>query len=292
MGRFLMTVSFLFSLQLALAQTLRIDSTCRTITLDGDELFPSWSADGTKLLFQSNTNGNWDIYLYEFDVDTLLQLTSATSNEQHPVWMPDGKHLVFDSDREGGYYLYKMDVGPGEQSFLFRREIECRQAAFPPAKRLVYFSGFDRQNEKWAIYSYDFVSDNLNKLTHRKDDCSHPAVSPNGKHILYLKSASTYPFERMSVLNWYGNHVIEMDSVWAIDPAWGPNGLKIYFVSGNNRLQNEVFSLWKNGSHLERLTNDNLNVRTPAVSPDGSKMALAVMYENSFDIFIIPLSQE
>ena len=291
MNRFLLTILFLLFVRLAFTQPFTIDSSCQSLVLPGDDLFPKWSADGTQLLFQSDRNGNWDIFLYDLHADTLLQLTIDTSNEQHPVWLPNKNQIVFDSDREGVRFLYKMDLATGEKEFLFKREIECRQASFPPTKRLVYFSGYDRQTEEWAIYSYDFVSDNLNDLTRLKGDCLLPSVSPNGKQILFKKVASTYPFEHLVILNWYGKLEVEMDSVWAIDPAWGPNGLKIYFVSGNEQLQSEVFSLWKDGSHFERLTNDKLKVRTPAVSPDGSKMALAVMQENGFDIFIIPLNE-
>ena len=291
MNRFPLTLLVLLFLQMATAQPFTIDSTCQSVSSQGDNLFPKWSEDGTRLLFQSNRNGNWDIFLFDFNRDTLLQLTNDTTNEQHPVWFPNENKIVFDSDREGLSYLYKKDLTTGNTSFLFKRKIECRQASFPPTKRLVYFSGLDRLTEKWAIYSYDFVSDNLNNLTDLKANCSMPAVSPNGKQILFIRTTKTYPFNQLSILNWYGNLETELDSLRATDPIWSPNGLKIYFISREDNLQGEIYSIWKNGSHLERLTNDQLKVKTPAISPDGTKMALSVLKENRFELFIISFDE-
>ena len=291
MSRFLLISVLLLLFSLTNAQPFTIDSTCQTITLGGDKLFPKWSDDGSQLLFQSNQNGNWDIYLYDLEKDSLRQLTIDLANEQHPVWVPGKQQIVFDSDRGGVNYLYQMDLVSGKIDFLFQREIVCREASFPPTKRLVYFSGFDRHSEEWAIYSYDFVSDNLNDLTNLKGDCILPSISPDGKQVLLQRKSQSYPYNRLVLLNWYGNQEGEIDSIPARDPGWGPGGLKIYFISGQDDLRGEVYSIWKNGTHLERLTEDGLSVRTPAVSPDGTKIALAVLKENSFDIVIIPLDE-
>jgi TolB protein len=291
MDRFLLIILFLLFFGIANAQPFTIDSTCQRISLNGDELFPKWSVDGKQLLFQSDQNGNWDIFLFDLEDDTLRQLTFDTANEQHPVWVPGQHQIAFDSDRGGIHFLYQMDLISGETAYLFRRKIECRQASFPPSKRMVYFSGFDTYSEEWALYSYDFVSDNLNDLTNLKGDCILPAVSPDGKKVLLQRKSRVYPYDRLVLLNWYGNPEGEIDSIPAHDPNWGPNGLKIYFVSGQDDVRGEVYSIWKDGTHLARLTNDGLSVRTPAISPDGTKMALSVLQENGMDIFIVSLDE-
>jgi Tol biopolymer transport system component len=94
------------------------------------------------------------------------------------------------------------------------------------------------------------------------------------------------------LLNWYGNLEGEIDSIPVLDPNWGSSGLKIYFVSGRDDLRGEVYSIWKDGTHLDRLTKDTLSVRTPVVSPDGGKIAVSVLKESGFDIIIIPLDEE
>ncbi len=288
MNRLFPAILLLFVVQLAFAQPFSLDSACRIISSDaGDNLFPRWSDDGTRMLFQSNRNGNWDVFAYDFAADTLLQLTSDTSNEQHPVWLPNSNAIVFDSDRRGGPFLYKMDLTGGEVKPLFKRKILCRQASFPTESRLVYFSGFDDRTSKWAIYSYDFRSDNLNKLTELSGDCFLPDVSPDGKHILFQRRVNAYPYDHFAILNWYGNPEMEIDSLQATNPVWGLSGLKIYFVSTRDGLEGEVYSIWKNGSHLERLTRDTLETRVPAVSPDGSSLAVPVRRADGFVIVIL-----
>ena len=47
----------------------------------------SWSADGARLVFQTNRDGNWEIYSIE--IDQLTRLTDNLSDDSSPAWSPD-----------------------------------------------------------------------------------------------------------------------------------------------------------------------------------------------------------
>ncbi len=47
---------------------------------------PSWSADGTKIAFETNRNGNVDIYSVNADGSNSTQLTNSPLDEQDPSW--------------------------------------------------------------------------------------------------------------------------------------------------------------------------------------------------------------
>jgi Tol biopolymer transport system component len=51
----------------------------------------------------------------------------------------------------------------------------------------------------------------------------------------------------------------------------------------------DIYTIWKDGSHLERWTNDTIVYRNPTVSHDGSKLAVSVKQDKGFDIFILPV---
>jgi TolB protein len=83
--------------------------------LDGK---PAWSPDGTRIAFESDRNGNRDIYLMDAECASLpkgcgsnaIQLTDHPADDFHPAWSPDGTHIAFESERDGDPDIYLMDA--------------------------------------------------------------------------------------------------------------------------------------------------------------------------------------
>ncbi len=67
-----------------------------------DDIMPSFSPDGSKVLFQSNRSGNWDIYVMEMAVgeSKALRLTDNPDEEENPSYSPDGRYVTFTSTRD------------------------------------------------------------------------------------------------------------------------------------------------------------------------------------------------
>ncbi len=268
------------------SQPIVIDESNNITKMPGDELFAEWSYDGNNLLFESIYNDISSLCIYRLADDTVLQLSNQNYNFKNPVWHPDGDKIVFDSDKEGSDYLYILDMTTLEVKPLFRRRIVCRNATFSTSSRLVYFTGFDELMDCWEIYSYDFISDNLNKLTDYKVGTSCPDIYSDGKQIVYCKVDTSSGNSRMEVINWYGEPSIQFNKFNAYYPSWGSSGLKLFFISKMDNKEGELYSIWKDGSHLERLTHDTIRVTHPVVSPDGTSIAISVRVEKGWDIFI------
>lgn len=79
----------------------------RQITHLGAASFgPSWTPDGTKIIFASNHHtdpklGNFDLFLINPDGSGLEQVTTAPTFDGFPMFSPDGKKLVWASNRHG-----------------------------------------------------------------------------------------------------------------------------------------------------------------------------------------------
>jgi len=273
------------------AQPFVIDSGLNITHSQGNNLFVKWSPDGQKIVYQSDRNGNWDIFLYDIKSDSTFQLTSSQDNEQHPVWYGDGQKIVFDSDKNNTNKLYILDRTTGQEKLLINRDIRCREAVFSQNDEIVFFSGFDVQEKKWEIYSYEFFYNNLNLLNDNEGFNRLSSVSPQGDDVLILAADHEGAKSKMIMINWYGNILKVFNDHDFIDPVFGINGLKIYFISTIDDRYGEVYSFWKDGSHLQRLTDDSYQVRCPALSPDGTKITLSVKIDNTFDIFLIPLEE-
>jgi Tol biopolymer transport system component len=59
----------------------------------------SWSPDGKNVVFQGLSEGQGDLYLYNFDTKKVRQLTNDKYSDYQPSFSRDGKRVVFSSDR-------------------------------------------------------------------------------------------------------------------------------------------------------------------------------------------------
>ena len=77
-----------------------------------DEGYPSWSPNGTKIVFSSYSyvNGNYDIYTMNIDGSNLTNITNTQSYDMMPSWSPDGTKIAFASDKDYNGEIYIMDI--------------------------------------------------------------------------------------------------------------------------------------------------------------------------------------
>lgn len=61
---------------------------------------PSWSPDGTQILFTGQRNGKSDLYLYHLESGRITKLTNDYYSYIHATWSPDGNRIVFATDRK------------------------------------------------------------------------------------------------------------------------------------------------------------------------------------------------
>lgn len=57
--------------------------------------YPIFTHDGNSLLFSSNRNGSFDLYLQKFSEKKLIQITNDIGNVISPDYSPDGRRIVF-----------------------------------------------------------------------------------------------------------------------------------------------------------------------------------------------------
>jgi len=69
---------------------------------------PEWAPDGQAIAFESDREGNMDIFILRPDGSEPLNLTKNSAMELHPSWSADGAWIYFDSDRAGTFDSYRI----------------------------------------------------------------------------------------------------------------------------------------------------------------------------------------
>jgi len=86
------------------------------------DAYPMASPDLTRVLFQSDRTGDWEIYVVRADGTQLVRLTNSAGPDVTPVWSPDGKRIVFAYERDAGdSEIYVMNADGSGQRRLTRQ---------------------------------------------------------------------------------------------------------------------------------------------------------------------------
>ncbi len=61
-----------------------------------------------KILFYSNRDGDFEIYVMSSDGSGETRLTHQAGDDENPTWSPDGRRIAFQAVQGGRFYIYTM----------------------------------------------------------------------------------------------------------------------------------------------------------------------------------------
>ena len=61
---------------------------------------PKWSPDGESVVFYSNYDGDYEIYIIGRDGNDLNKVTDNEISDTAPSWSPDGNKILFKSNKQ------------------------------------------------------------------------------------------------------------------------------------------------------------------------------------------------
>lgn len=145
---------------------------------------PSWSPDGSQIVFASRRNDNWDLYLMQADGSGLRRLTSDAGYEGEPEWSPDGNQIAFSAMREGNLDIYMLDLTSNQQRRITDHESADSQPAWSPDGRQIAFTSWRDGDQE--IYAVTLASGELQNMSVHPAPDYNPAFSPDGRKISYI----------------------------------------------------------------------------------------------------------
>ena len=135
-----------------------------TNSVSDSDWLPAWSPDGRRIAFQSNRDGDTEIYVMNADGSNTSRLTNNFFySDSSPDWSPDGSRIAFHSTRDGGFEIYAMDADGSNVVRLTNNSVDDANPSWSPdGRRIAFDSNRDGDSE---IYAMDPDGSNVVRLT-------------------------------------------------------------------------------------------------------------------------------
>jgi Tol biopolymer transport system component len=206
------------------------DQSVLVYKVEGKEsAYPRISSDGTKILYQSNQHGPWQLMMYDMTTQMHTPLTNDVFNNNFPDWSADNQWVAFTSDRDGNEDIYIMMADGSKLKRITDDPGRDIHPYFSPNGKYLLFNS-TRGNGSFDIYRYDLNTGRILRLSDTPADETCARYSPDMQHILYLKNdASSDDIFLADSLNQSAKNLTNTPVMRDGWPAFDHTGRYIYY---------------------------------------------------------------
>ncbi len=278
----------------------------------GHQAFGSFSADGSKIVYQTDQNGNWDIYEFDMSTGESKAVVNSPAHEEGPAYSPDGKKLIYTSTeedhREVPYAqklrdIFMKDLENGRATNLTTNGSDDWHPSFSDNGQFIAFVS-ERSDLRdvpfYQLYSniYTMEADGRFQLelAHADANSGSPVIAPGSteeKGVIYFDSNrnGNKAIFRMDMKGENLRQITFNPNAEDAAPAISPSGDKIAFFSDRDG-NYEIYMMNSDGSAQQRLTSNQADDLNPVFSPDGSNILFHSNRDGDFDIYLMDLTTQ
>jgi len=258
---------------------------------------PSWSPDGTRLVFSSAPLPRGtppEIYTMDIEGKNRVRLTNDSAYNIQPAWSPKGNRIAFVSLRDDTWVIYTMN--PDGDDVV--RLVEGGEPAWSPDGEKIAFQVGDEGEAEIFVWEQGQVT----RLTSNIYYDAHPSWSPDGRRIVFSSKRKDTTGDglidhadrcQLYMMNADGSEQRPLtegpDGYY--EPVWSPNGQWIVFrrepYLGSDRGES-VELLDINTRQMQILLKRSL-CHDFAWSPDGRQLAFVVVGD-AWDIYVMDVA--
>jgi TolB protein len=249
---------------------------------------------GGTIAFNTDRDGNFEIYLVYANGTGLARLTNVTGDDAHASWSPDGSKIAFHSNRNGDTEIYAMNAdGTNPMRLTARPGIDELPDWSRDGSKIAFVRDIGSPFFT-EIFVMNADGTGAVNITNNADFALTPAWSPDGTRIAYTTDRDydidfTEFATEIYLLNADGSQPVNITNHNTADdghPAWSPDGSRIAFHT--NRDGNfEIYVMNADGSNPVNLTRHAAQDFNPTWSPDGSKIAFETDRDGNSEIYVM-----
>jgi Tol biopolymer transport system component len=165
---------------------------------------PRFSPDGKRIVFVSDRSGGDNLWMMTLDKKDTVQLTKGNDNLYlSPIFTPDGKYVV--ASKSGGplggnakLWMYHVDGGNGVALLATAPPtLKTIGAAFGKESRYIWYAArtgdwqYNAVSPQYQLYVYDRENGKTSQMSTRFGSAFRPALSPDGKYLVYATRFET-----------------------------------------------------------------------------------------------------
>lgn len=246
-----------------------------------------------EILFTTNRDGNYEIYVMAVDGTGVRNLTQHPSLDYAASWSPDGARVVFQSNRSGNYDLYVMPAGGGEAVNLTNHPAADVGATWSPDGQRIVFAS-DRDQARRELYVMRADGTDVRRLTHNTQYEETPVWAPDGTRLAFTRQVEEPAAGGhagngeifVMAADGTGERRVTTRSGFDSAPSWSPDGRRLAF-HGAVPDGFDLFVVGVDGSGLQPLTQGAPEEYQPAWSADGAWLAYCAGEGQEYDIWVM-----
>ncbi|MFC1539731.1 SBBP repeat-containing protein, partial [Candidatus Latescibacterota bacterium] len=261
------------------------------LNVESDGLFTILRGAEDHIVYNSDRDGNSEIYVINPDGSNQTRLTNNSVSDSQPSWSPDGTKIVFNSSRDGNDEIYIMDADGSNQINLTNNTAnEFDPTWSPDGTKIAYSTEPVGDFMNYEIYVMNTDGSNQIRLTNNSLFDYSPSWSPDGTKLAFVRGVGGGS-EEIYVMNADGSDETNLtyNSVVDDSPSWSPDGSRIaYYSDPDGDFKNfEIYVMNADGSNQTRLTNNSADDRFPSWSNGGLKIAYKSDRDGNDEIYIM-----
>ena len=257
----------------------------------GNYGLPSLSPDGQRLALHVTEGSGTDIWLYDWQRDTMTRLTFSGS-AQAPAWSPDGRYLAFRARGEG-MSVTRSDGAGKPQSLTQSKNLQVPWSFRPDGKRLAFFE--EGPGTVYDLWTVPLESDDAGLRAGKPEvflqtpaDERYPSFSPDGRWMAYSSTES-------GTFQVYVRAFPDKGGKWQISnsngtyPMWSRSGHELFFETLDNHIMVAAYTV-KGDSFVadkprlwseKRIGGVPTSVKNVDLAPDGKRIVALMPVEKA-----------
>ncbi|MDU8886087.1 hypothetical protein RXV94_07940 [Yeosuana sp. MJ-SS3] len=269
------------------------------LTQEGDNRYASYNKDGTKIIFESNRDGHWQIYTMNIGGDRQKRLIKTNSNDRRPTWHPYKDIVLFESDRTGQSEIYMYDLETRKTSvILLSLHGNKTHAQFAP-NGVEYIFNLEDTSEDFDIYIAHSKGRKPRKIVDDAFVNRYPHYSPRGDNILYSSNKNNE--RETDVIYLYNYITLERSRLsyfkdHSFHPIWSFDGRNVAYAAVIKDEISEIYTMRNDGIGKKRITFNTTEDILPNWSPNNQNLLVTRKVGSNYQIVRVflnhPLEQE